>query len=242
MPHFRIGALRAVGAWDAFNVTEDADLGLRLARAGYRCETLDSTTWEEAPVAFMPWLRQRTRWLKGWIQTYLVHMRRPGDLLRRLGFIDFLAMQAVFGGVVMSALLHPAFIAIIAAQVVRGDVFVNDGDSIDVAVNLLGAFNLGAGYLAGIAIALAGFMRRPMWWLIPELALLPLYWMTMSFAAIRAIWQLAWEPHYWEKTEHGVSRMEAAMPGSRNPTDPRSVDDGDGRQLAAPQSQRLWWR
>ncbi|MDP0919730.1 glycosyltransferase family 2 protein, partial [Klebsiella pneumoniae] len=80
--------------WDAYNVTEDADLGLRLARAGYRCKTLRSTTLEEAPVSFRPWLCQRTRWMKGWIQTYLVHMRAPGDLLRRLGPVRFLGIQA----------------------------------------------------------------------------------------------------------------------------------------------------
>jgi glycosyltransferase XagB len=75
--HFRIGVLRALGAWDPFNVTEDADLGMRLHRAGYRVETLDSTTYEEACCQSVPWIKQRTRWLKGWMQTFGVHMRSP---------------------------------------------------------------------------------------------------------------------------------------------------------------------
>ena len=50
--HFRADVLRKVGGWDPFNVTEDADLGMRLARFGYRTGVIGSTTWEEAPVAF----------------------------------------------------------------------------------------------------------------------------------------------------------------------------------------------
>ena len=77
--HFRRAALDAVGGWDPFNVTEDADLGVRLARFGYRSSTLDTATLEEAPEALLPWLRQRTRWFKGWMQTLLVHTRAvPG--------------------------------------------------------------------------------------------------------------------------------------------------------------------
>ena len=66
--HFRTAVLREVGAWDPYNVTEDADLGVRLARFGYRTTMVRSTTYEEAPARFGPWLRQRTRWFKGWMQ------------------------------------------------------------------------------------------------------------------------------------------------------------------------------
>ncbi|WP_436642467.1 glycosyltransferase [Microbaculum sp. FT89] len=210
--HFRIRALRAVGGWDAYNVTEDADLGLRLARAGYRCKTLRSTTLEEAPVSFRPWLCQRTRWMKGWIQTYLVHMRAPGDLMRRLGPVRFLGIQAIFGGVVVSAFVHPIFLAVIAVQVLHGDIFLDGGGPVDFAVNWLGVLNLIAGYLAGFALALAGLRHRPMWWLVPELALLPVYWLTMSIAAVRAVAQLCRAPHLWEKTEHGLTGMAPVPP------------------------------
>jgi len=91
--HFRASALKWLMAWDPFNVTEDADLSMRLARAGYLCQVLDSTTYEEAPRRFMCWLRQRTRWLKGYMQTWLVHMRFPRALWRELGPRGFLAFQ-----------------------------------------------------------------------------------------------------------------------------------------------------
>ena len=82
--HFRTAVLRQVGGWDPYNVTEDADLGIRLYRLGYRSAALSSATYEEAPARFLPWLKQRTRWYKGWMQTWLVHMRRPVRLMREL--------------------------------------------------------------------------------------------------------------------------------------------------------------
>jgi len=210
--HFRASALRAVGAWDAYNVTEDADLGLRLARVGYRSDVLDSTTWEEAPLKFMPWLRQRTRWIKGWIQTYLVHMRNPARLFADLGLRRFIAVQAVFGGIVVSAFAHPIFTGIIAWQIATGRFFDAGAGWIYWTLIWLGIFNLALGYLAGFGIAIAALRQRPLKWLVPELALLPFYWLMMSIAGIRALWQMARDPFHWEKTEHGVSRMSADMP------------------------------
>ena len=102
--------MRAVGAWDPYNVTEDADLGMRLARFGYRAAMIDSTTYEEAPARFGPWLRQRTRWFKGWMQTWLVHMRHPRRLLRELGWPGFLCFQLIVGGSALAALVHPLFL------------------------------------------------------------------------------------------------------------------------------------
>ena len=112
--HFRVAALKWLMAWDPFNVTEDADLGTRLARSGYRCQVLSSTTFEEAPVRFASWLRQRTRWIKGYMQTWLVHMRQPAKLWRELGPAGFLGFQVMVGGTVLSALVHPWFYALAA--------------------------------------------------------------------------------------------------------------------------------
>ena len=83
--HFRTSVLRDIGGWDAFNVTEDADIGIRLSQLGYRVSMLDSNTFEEAPVTIGAWLKQRSRWLKGYMQTWLVHMRDPLALVRRTG-------------------------------------------------------------------------------------------------------------------------------------------------------------
>ena len=94
--HFRIETLREVGLWDAYNVTEDADLGLRLARAGFLVKTFDPRTFEEAPHALRALLNQRSRWLKGWMQTAMVHCRDPRGLLRDLGPCRSLAVLAMF--------------------------------------------------------------------------------------------------------------------------------------------------
>jgi cellulose synthase/poly-beta-1,6-N-acetylglucosamine synthase-like glycosyltransferase len=106
--HFRRSFLDASGGWDPHNVTEDADLGIRIARRGGLVATIRSVTWEEAPSRLQPWIRQRTRWLKGWLQTYLVHMRNAAKL-RELGLVSFLAFQALMGGILLSCLLHPLF-------------------------------------------------------------------------------------------------------------------------------------
>lgn len=207
--HFRIAALREAGAWDAYNVTEDADLGLRLARCGYSCGVLASSTREEAPIDFGVWLRQRTRWMKGWMQTYLVSMRRPDRLWRELGTWRFLAIQAIFGGVVASALVHPLATALLLCHVAAGNVF----DATDLAGSTIGglcAAGLAAGYLSGFALGLAGLAKRPaMARLAADLAALPVYWLLMSLAAYRALWQLWRTPHHWEKTRHGLSRCAA---------------------------------
>src|SRR6185295_8288155 len=95
--HFRVSALCAAGAWDPFNVTEDADVGYRLARDGWRLSAIAPPTWEEAPARLWPWLRQRTRWIKGHMQTWLVLMRDPFTTMKDLGFGGFLAMQLMLG-------------------------------------------------------------------------------------------------------------------------------------------------
>jgi glycosyltransferase XagB len=118
--HFRTAILRAAGGWDPYNVTEDADLGMRLARFGYRAGVIDSTTYEEAPAQFGPWLRQRTRWFKGWMQTWLVHMREPARLLRDLGLPGFLTFQLIVGGNALAALVHPLFMAALVYSVASG--------------------------------------------------------------------------------------------------------------------------
>ncbi|MEZ5839102.1 MAG: glycosyltransferase family 2 protein [Hyphomicrobiales bacterium] len=108
--HFRREVLEQIGGWDPFNVTEDADIGQRLARFGYRASVIASGTGEAAPGRLGIWLKQRTRWMKGWMQTYLVHMRAPGRLWRELGPTGFIALQVMIGGVVLSALIHPFFL------------------------------------------------------------------------------------------------------------------------------------
>ncbi|HXO72110.1 MAG TPA: glycosyltransferase family 2 protein, partial [Bradyrhizobium sp.] len=108
--HFRTAVLREVGGWDAWNVTEDADLGFRLARFGYRSVTFDSTTSEEAPIRFKAWLGQRSRWMKGWMLTWRVHMREPRRLWREARPRGFFTLNIIVGGNILTALAYPVLV------------------------------------------------------------------------------------------------------------------------------------
>ena len=204
--HFRASALKWLGAWDAFNVTEDADLGMRLYRHGYVCRMLDSETCEEAPCGFRSWLYQRTRWLKGWMQTYFVHMRRPLKLWRQLGTGRFLGFQVMVGGLIFSALVHPLFYALIALKISAGTPFFDPAGVLGLYVWLLALFNVAIGYLASMALSLIALRQRKTRFVL-HILFMPLYWLLISLAAYRALFQLINRPFYWEKTEHGLSRM-----------------------------------
>jgi cellulose synthase/poly-beta-1,6-N-acetylglucosamine synthase-like glycosyltransferase len=199
--HFRTAVLRQVGAWDPYNVTEDADLGMRLARFGYRAAVIPSTTYEEAPARYGVWLRQRTRWLKGWVQTWLVHMRAPRRAMRELGTHGFLVFQLLVGGTVMAALVHSLFVA----QLLWGLASVQLGGEAGPNWRLHVAILL-AGYLISAALGLIGLKRRRLLGCAWALLLIPLYWLLLSVAAWRALTQLVLDPYRWEKTEHGLAR------------------------------------
>jgi glycosyltransferase XagB len=204
--HFRTAALRHAGGWDPYNVTEDADLGMRLARYGYSIGVIDSTTWEEAPVGFTQWLRQRTRWFKGWAQTWIVHMRHPLRLLRELGLRNFLAFQLLVGGTMMSAVVHPFFMSLVLFHAATGELFMPGETAEHSARKVLALCVLGVGYFGAIALGLAGLKRRGMLRIAWVVFTIPLYWLFMSFAAWRALWQLVRAPYHWEKTPHGLAR------------------------------------
>ncbi|MBJ7542924.1 glycosyltransferase [Rhodomicrobium udaipurense] len=209
--HFRAAALREIGAWDPYNVTEDADLGMRLARAGYRTGTLESTTWEEACCRPMPWLKQRTRWLKGWMQTFGVHMRRPREAMSELGVAGFLSFHAYFAGIIVSALAHPVFYILMLYEVLQGRLFAGEG-AMENLLLWIAAVNFVGGYAANIALsafAVAGTRHRH---LMLHVLFIPVYWLFVSAAAYRALWQLFHAPFHWEKTEHGVSRLARPFP------------------------------
>jgi len=208
--HFRMNALRDLGAWDAFNVTEDADLGMRIYRAGYRCKVLDSTTWEEAACQPGNWLRQRTRWLKGWMQTYAVHMRKPERLRGELGATGFWAFQGLFAAVVIATLAHPLFYILLAYDAAHGG-FMRQAESLlGLHFWVIATFNLVAGYGAAIVLGVVSLRARGVADLLPQILLIPVYWLCISVAAYRALYQLIANPFYWEKTQHGISRVPRA--------------------------------
>lgn len=205
--HFRMAALRRAGAWDPFNVTEDADLGLRLARLGYDCETLDSVTFEEANTQLRNWMRQRARWLKGFLATWLVHMREPARLLQELGPAGFWTAQAVTLGVFASVLLHP-FCLVLTVWLMTSQPLAPDGAGLAVlAAAALNLLVLVAGYALSILLTWKALARRGIGQRRVTLLTLPLYWLLMSAAAWLALWQFITAPFHWNKTEHGLSRQ-----------------------------------
>jgi cellulose synthase/poly-beta-1,6-N-acetylglucosamine synthase-like glycosyltransferase len=199
--------LRRLGGWDPHNVTEDADLGMRLYRAGYRAEVLDSVTYEEAACHLGNWVRQRTRWLKGWMQTYGVHMREPRRLLGELGLPGFLAFQGHFAGIIIAALVHPWSYILIVHDLAHGVLLAGGASPLARPVLFLALFNLVAGYTASLILGWFTVGRFRGGALRPHLVFIPLYWLLVSAAAYRALYQLVTRPHYWEKTEHGVTTV-----------------------------------
>lgn len=207
--HFRLSALRESGAWDAFNLTEDADLGIRLYRNALRCAVISSTTYEEASCTFMNWLKQRTRWLKGWLQTYFVHMRRPGALWRDLGPWRFFGFQAVIGGLIVSAFAHPIFYAVLFGELATGGIPEDINALFSRPLTLLALVNIVLGYLSAMVLAILALRKRRLAFLNSQIIFLPFYWLMISLAAYRAAFQLATKPFLWEKTAHGISQKQA---------------------------------
>jgi cellulose synthase/poly-beta-1,6-N-acetylglucosamine synthase-like glycosyltransferase len=198
--HFRTRILRKIGGWDAHNVTEDADLGLRLARLGFRTGVVESLTLEEANTKLGNWLGQRARWLKGFMQTWLVHMRNPLRTARELGPTGFWALQALTAGIFISALFHPFLMALSVWFLVIDPFQVSVTTMLNLEVFVLG---YGVAMLSG-AKALRQFGLKGWWFTI---ATMPIYWLLMSIAAWMALWQLVFAPFKWNKTEHGLSKL-----------------------------------
>jgi cellulose synthase/poly-beta-1,6-N-acetylglucosamine synthase-like glycosyltransferase len=204
--HFRTEALREVGGWDPYNVTEDADLGFRLARFKYRSVMFPSTTYEEAPARFGAWLKQRSRWMKGWMQTWSVHMRSPQKLWRDAGPGGFFTLNIIVGGNILTALAHPLLIGEILLRSVLSVFDSSIPSFFSKPFIELYLATIAAGYLTTIAIGLMGLARRGLLHEAWVLALTPVYWLCLSAAAWRALYQLLTEPYRWEKTDHGLAR------------------------------------
>ena len=213
--HFRRAALEAVGAWDPYNVTEDADLGIRLTRFGYRTGTITLPTLEEAPERLGPWLRQRTRWQKGWLQTWLVHMRHPLRLRREIGGRRMAGFNALGLGMVVSMLAHPVFLATPILIALDPGRFWGHGLAV-AALAGLAVFNLAFGYVAMAMLAGRALAVRRREALAAYIWLLPLYWLLMGVACLLAIRDLLLRPHRWNKTPH-VGTALSGRPGPAQP-------------------------
>ncbi len=215
--HFRLEALREIGFWDAWNVTEDADLGLRLARAGYAVHTFDSSTYEEAPAVFGALVKQRTRWFKGWMQTALVHCRHPVRLVADLGPRRAFAVLAMFVGGILGPLLGPLLMSRLFYDAFFG-ALLSPNTGVEIAYSTLWCFVAISGAVALIWPLVVGLYRRRLLAHRRALLYLPLWLFMLSIACWRAFVELWLKPFHWEKTEHGLTlrgALEAPAPDIR---------------------------
>lgn len=202
---FRRDALEQVGAWDAWNVTEDADLGVRLHRRGWRTEILDTTTDEEANCRALPWVKQRSRWLKGYAMTWGVHMRDPVALWRDLGAWRFWGFQIQFFGTLSQYLLAPVLwsfwlLSLGLPHPLRAPMAgVWDGKA---AMVLFGMFV--ASELISIAIGMWAVRGAKHRHLMPWVPTLHFYFPLGCLAGWKAIYEVVAKPFYWDKTAHGI--------------------------------------
>ncbi len=202
--HFRRSGLDELGRWDPYNVTEDADLGIRLSRKKLKTELIDSTTLEEATITPKAWIVQRSRWYKGYLQTYLVHMREPRKIYRDLGWKRFVKFQLTFGTSAFIPLINPILWVILAVTYAAPAYF---GWLVPSYLGPICLFNLTIGNLAYLTIYVASCLRLKKYRYIPYALTMPVYWALMSFASWRGFFQLIRNPYHWDKTKHGVSKV-----------------------------------
>ena len=204
--YFKRSALEELGGWDAHNVTEDADLGFRLARHGYRTEIIGTVTGEEANCRVWPWVKQRSRWLKGYMTTYLVHMRQPRELYRQLGALKFWGFQAHFISALSQFFLAPflwSFWLILFGLPHPIDPLVGRGTLIT-----LGRLFL-AVELMNIAIYMVAVSGRYHRHLLAWVPTMHFYTPLGTIAAYKALYELIFAPFFWDKTSHGHSLSQA---------------------------------
>jgi cellulose synthase/poly-beta-1,6-N-acetylglucosamine synthase-like glycosyltransferase len=206
--HFRTEVLRELHGWDPFNVTEDADLGIRISQKGYRVGVVDSTTFEEATCQPRNWICQRSRWMKGYMQTLLVHLRRPLHFVRTTGLSGFLGFVFFIGGTVLAGLLNPIFWCLYLIWLTSS---VSFDPLFPQFLLFISLFNLLVGNGAFIYLTMLAPIRRGWLELIPYSLSAFGYWLLISFATYRGLWQLLRDPFHWEKTHHGVSKHAAAQ-------------------------------
>jgi glycosyltransferase XagB len=237
--HFRTDGLRRLGGWDPFNVTEDADLGIRASALGYSVGVINSTTFEEANRNLGNWIRQRSRWVKGYFQTSLVHARHPWTLIRVAGLWQTLGIAVLIAGTPLTFLfVLPLWTLFLVSVLVPAPVFAEmyPGWAL-----WIGLFNLLVGNALMIYVSMMGAFLRKRYGLVPWALLNPVYWLLHSVASYKALWQLITRPHYWEKTTHGISALSASdaagagvsAAGASGPAATPAGSAGGGRPAAA---------
>lgn len=206
---FKRHILEELGGWDAHNVTEDADLGVRLARHGYKTELLPTVTREEATSRPWAWVRQRSRWLKGFLVTYCVHMRQPARLVKDLGIWRFLGLQVIFLAAVSQFALAPVlwsfWLSLFGVSHPVGTALGTPA--------LWACFTIFvSAELIGLVLAVAAVWRPTHRHLLPWVPFMMFYFVLGALAAYKALWELVCVPFYWDKTQHGVTQQTDPTP------------------------------
>jgi cellulose synthase/poly-beta-1,6-N-acetylglucosamine synthase-like glycosyltransferase len=200
--HFKRRALEIFGGWDPYNVTEDADLGLRLHRFGFTTGVSDSVTVETAPDRLPVWLRQRRRWIKGWLVTWFVHLRRPGRLVADLGWRDAMVFHLHMTANVLAPLAHPVWLATMAAYATGALSLPEERSFFDTLLIVASVVCAVAGYGGAALLGWRVLGAQGLGRLRRELLLQPVYWLLSSWAAWRALIEILSRPHFWDKTPH----------------------------------------
>ncbi len=200
--HIRRSALDSLGGWDAYNVTEDADLSFRLAASQNQIGYIPYPTREEAVEDWHAWQYQRARWMKGFIQTWLVHMSRPLCPQSTYGILRFITLQITIGSALLAGFIHVPFmlclIALMGARMVGFDI---QPPSIWVWGGI------GLCYLSGIISGMIAARRLKKPYLFWDSFLMPLYWWLLFPASLQAIWEYLISPFHWNKTAHGLTAI-----------------------------------
>ncbi len=200
--HFRRSVLVALGAWDPYNVTEDADLGIRFRREGVQVRILESYTLEEANSDFVNWAKQRSRWYKGYLQTFLIHLRNPRTFAEEIGWWPAVQFCLFVGGTPILALINPVFWGLTVIWFIGHPSFIQAVFPAPIYYLGLICWSFGNFLMAYLTVVTCRLIRRPS--LLWAALLVPLYWAMMAVAAFKAFWQLTANPNYWEKTVHGL--------------------------------------
>lgn len=204
--HFKMGVLREMGAWDEYNVTEDCDLGIRLFDAGWHTRVMESTTWEQACPKIPLWIAQRSRWAKGYMQTYFVHTRDIIGLHKRLGFWNSIHFHLFIGGNTFSQLINPFYWVMTLMWLVFRPTGMQEFFPLPIFV--MGSICLFAGNFIFAYSSVIACVRRGTGFLASTSLIMPLYWILMSIGAWKGTLQLFHKPHHWEKTQHFATEQE----------------------------------
>lgn len=204
--HFRRAALVAAGGWDPYNVTEDADIAIRFARLGCRAGLIESWTGEEAPLTSGAWMRQRTRWMKGWMQTWSVHMRAPRRLYRELGASNFLLLQVLIPAQILCVLALPPSLVLLALALGGTIALSGERGFTEDCLTVACLFAWAWGWFGSFRLAHRLDRRDHVARLAIDVPTMPLYWLLGGLATLAAMIDLVLAPSRWTKTAHGRAR------------------------------------